>query len=75
MPWRVIRDGAMLDVVTGTRQDAARRDVAQTATRIYRHGDVPREPLAPDLVERWEAGDPHLRAIVERVDPFPDGEA
>lgn len=75
MAWRVLKDGAMLEVITGSAMDAASRDVIQTETRIYPRGHVLVESLTPDLAERWENGDAHLRSAVERVEGFADGAA
>ena len=75
MAWRVTRDGAMLEVVTGSRVDAAGRDVEETEVRTFRRGQVLVEALAPDLVKRWHDGDAHLRSVVERIDSYTLGEA
>lgn len=60
----------MTPIATSPPTPTAR--AVQTETRIYPRGFGLTEALAPDLEARWEAGDAHLRSIVERVDSLGD---
>lgn len=69
MAWRVLQNGAMLEVVNGLRGDTE-----ITATQIYHQGAVIEKDLSKTLVDRYDAGDEFVCSIVERVRRITDGE-
>lgn len=67
--WQVIRNGVMVDAVTGLRPDG--REV--TTSRIYREGQIVPGGVTQELAARYDAGDAHARSIVRRVEVDEDG--
>ncbi len=71
MSWRVLANGAMLEVATGTHI-AGEREIEVTTTAIYRAGQVIKGELARSFVERYDANEDFARSIVERVEVTTD---
>ncbi len=67
MAWRVLANGAMLEVATGTHI-AGDREIEVTTTAIYRAGHVITGELAAGFVARYDANEDFARSIVERVE-------
>lgn len=66
MAWRVLRDGAMVEVSNGTIQVAG-RDLEQTTVVILSENALIERDLSKSMVERYDAGDDYVRSLVERV--------
>lgn len=63
MSWRVLADGAMIEVVQDVRDG---REV--TATSIVRQGQLIKGEVSKSMVERYDGNDPFVRSIIERVE-------
>lgn len=61
MGWQIIKDGASVDVSTGTgTTDATTAVIGRSGQRV--------DNLSKFLVDRWEAGDELVRSLVAKVD-------
>lgn len=61
--WRVVANGAMLEIVLSEGQDGKQR----TSTRIFGEGTIIEGDLERSFVERYDANEPVARSLVERV--------
>lgn len=66
MAWRVLRDGAMVEISNGVIQVAG-RDLEQTTVVIARENQIIEQELSKSMVDRYDAGDDYIRSTVERV--------
>lgn len=63
MPWRVLANGAMIEVVMGNRPDGSE----YTTTQIVHQGQVIKGELSSGMIERYDGNEAYVRSIVERV--------
>lgn len=73
MAWRVIKNGAMIEVVNGV-QEIGGRKVEKTSTFIAGEGQLIERELSSEMVKRYDANDAYTRSIVERVKVETDDE-
>lgn len=76
--YRVLQDGATIEVQLGEDRRADGALVPITRSIVASRGrvltaDVAPNGLAPHLEERYEAGDPHVRSLLERVEESEEG--
>lgn len=73
MAWRVIQNGAMVEVVNGV-QEINGRKVEKTSTFIAAEGQLIERELSSEMVKRYDTNDAYTRSIVERVKVETDDE-
>jgi hypothetical protein len=65
MAWRVLQNGAMLEIVQGLRTLSGGGQQEVTSVIIARQGQILKEDLSADLRKRYREDDPVIRPMVE----------
>jgi hypothetical protein len=73
MAFKVIAESKSVNLIEqiGTRNDRATgnpRPVYRSNHWLADGTLIPDEKIAPFIIEKYDAGDPHLRSLIERVD-------